>query len=469
MRSLRARLAFALFLLLTCVGVAAVAAAYLVVESEPDDLLDDQLRQIAMFVGDEARPLPPPDPPIEAHDAVLIVIRDGSGKIIRRSDDSVDLPPATETGFSDVVANGEGWRTYAIVTADRVIQAAQREETRDELANEAAFHAVAPIVLLIPLSWIVLGVLVTRLFRPLDALTEELRVAPAERNRPLSTDGLPSEVAPLVEQVNGLLSRQNELLELRKRFVSDAAHQLRTPLTALQLQVSNLARAPGSYAVAAEVSEIRRGIRRMTRLTSQLLDLARAEAPDDPAAVHATDLSLALRRVIETVLPLANERGVDLGVVSDVIAKVGCREQDLTASLMNVIDNAVRYTPTGGRVDVASAFAGIGVEVTVRDTGPGVEHGDLDRVFERFARVGGAVDNGAADGGAGLGLAIVRAAAARSGMEVRLENASAPRGLRVTIAMPLADRVRDGKSVARPRGARRPRADDERHSRQNQR
>lgn len=436
MRSLRARLAFAIFLLLTCVGVAAVAAAFLVVESEPDELLDDQLRQIAMFVGDEARPLPPPDPPIEADDAILIVIRDGAGKIIRQSDASVDLPPASKTGFSDVVVKGEGWRSYAIVTADRVIQAAQREQTRDELANEAAIQAVAPIAILIPLSWIVLGVLVTRLFRPLDELTEELRVAPAERHRPLATDGLPSEVAPLVEQVNGLLARQNELLELRKRFVSDAAHQLRTPLTALQLQVTNLARAPGAHAVAAEVAEIRRGISRMTRLTSQLLDLARAEAPDDPDAAHATDLSAALRRVIETVLPLADEHGVDLGVVSDVRAKVRCREQDLTASLMNVIDNAVRYTPAGGKVDVASAFAEDGVEVSVRDTGPGVETDEIDRVFERFARAGRA-----ADGGAGLGLAIVRAAAERSGMGVRLENACDPRGLRVTITMPIAGRT----------------------------
>lgn len=433
MRSLRARLALALFLLLTAVGIASVCAAFLVVEREPDELLDDQLRQIAMFVGDEARPLPPPDPPIEPDDAILVVIRDGAGRVVRQSDPAVALPAATQTGFRDVVVKGEGWRVFAIVTPERVIQAAQREQTRDELANDAALQAVAPIALLIPLSWIVLGVLVTRLFRPLEGLTEELRVAQAERSSPLPVAGLPSEVVPLVEQVNGLLGRQNELLELRKRFVSDAAHQLRTPLTALQLQVGNLARAPGAQALSGEIREIRQGVLRMTRLTSQLLDLARAEAPIDPDGAPAQDLSAVLRQVIETVLPLADERGVDLGVVSAVEARVRCREQDLLAAVMNVVDNAVRYTPKGGSVDVSSAIVDGRVEVAVRDTGPGVDQGELERVFERFAR-----SDKAASGGAGLGLAIVRAAAATSGMTVRLENAAAPRGLLVTISVPLA-------------------------------
>ncbi|WP_020180412.1 ATP-binding protein [Methylopila sp. M107] len=433
MRSLRARVATALFILLTAVGVAAVVAAYFVVESEPDELLDDQLRQIAMNVGDEARPLPPMNPPIDRDDEILVVIRDSAGALIRRSDADVDLPPVAETGFSDVVVGKVAWRAYALRTSDRLIQIAQRQETRDELAAEIAFQTVLPIALLIPLSWLVLGVLITRLFRPLDHLTEELREAHAERNAPLSTEGLPSEVVPLVEEVNGLLARQNELLELRKRFVSDAAHQLRTPLTALQLQVGNLSRAPGAHAVASEIAEIRQGILRMARLTSQLLDLARAEAPDDPDAAPATDLAPALRQIIETVLPLANEREIDLGVTSEIAARLRCREQDLTAALTNVIDNAVRYTPSGGRVDVASEVVGDAVEVTVRDTGPGVATAELERVFERFVRAGRATS-----GGAGLGLAIVRAAAARSGMEVRLENAENPTGLSVTIRASLA-------------------------------
>lgn len=437
MKSLQARLALALFGLLTAVGILAVVAAYFIVEREPDELLDDQLRQIAMNVGDEARPLPPPEPPIEADDAILIVIRDANGGTVRRSDAAVDLPPATITGFSDQVVKGEGWRSYAIVTPDRVIQAAQRQQTRDELATEAAVQAVAPIAILIPLSWLVLGVLVTRLFRPLERLTEELRDAQAERNVPLSTEGLPSEVVPLVDEVNGLLARQNELLELRKRFVSDAAHQLRTPLTALQLQVGNLARAPGANAVAGEIAEIRRGILRMARLTSQLLDLARAEAPEDPSAAPATDLAPVLRQVIETVLPLAEQRSIDLGVTTEIQARVRCREQDLTAVIMNVVDNAVRYTPTGGRVDVSSDASPDGVEVVVRDTGPGVDPSELGRLFERFARAGRSTSDGA-----GLGLAIVKAAAVRSGMDVRLENLSDPTGLRVAIRLPVVDEER---------------------------
>lgn len=433
MNSLRARIATALFLLLTAVGVAAVVAAYYVVESEPDELLDDQLRQIAVNIGDQARPLPEMDPPIDRDDEILVVIRDASGAIIRLSNDRFVLPPVETTGFSDPVVHKVAWRSYAIRTDDRLIQVAQRQETRDELAAEIAFQTVAPIAILIPLSWLVLGVLITRLFRPLDKLTEELREAPAERLSPLSTHGLPSEVVPLVGELNGLLARQNELLELRKRFVADAAHQLRTPLTALHLQVGNLARAPGAHAVAGEIAEIRQGILRMTRLTSQLLDLARAEAPGDPGAAPAIDLVPVVRQVIELVLPLANEREVDIGVTTEIAARVCCREQDLTAALTNVIDNAVRYTPSGGRVDVASALDGDAIEVTVRDTGPGVAEGERERVFERFVRA-----DRVTSGGAGLGLAIVKAAAMRSGMEVRLENATDPLGLRVTIRAPLA-------------------------------
>ncbi|MDR4308595.1 sensor histidine kinase N-terminal domain-containing protein [Chelatococcus sambhunathii] len=433
MRSLRARIATALFLLLGAVGIAAVVGAYFVVEGEPDELLDDQLRQIAMNVGDHERSLPPPDPPIEAEDAILIVIRDASGAIIRRSDDTVDLPPAKATGFSDPVVKGEQWRSYAIVTPDRLIQAAQRQHTRDELAAGAALEAVVPIAILIPLSWIVLGVVITRLFRPLDRLTEELRATPAERARPLSTEGLPSEVAPLVAEVNALLKRQNDLLEMRKRFVSDAAHQLRTPLTALQLQIGDLARAPGAGGVSAEIAEIRRGVARMARLTTQLLALARAEAPDEAGAPPAAELGPILRQTIETLLPLAEQRGIDLGVTTQVEARVACREQDLAAALMNLVDNAVRYSPAGGRVDVSSERTGDGVRVVVRDTGPGVEPSELERMFDRFAR--GARSP---SGGAGLGLAIVKAAAARSGMQVRLDNASDPPGLAATVDLPAA-------------------------------
>lgn len=438
MRSLRGRLALALFLLLTAVGIAAVGGAYFVVESEPDELLDDQLRQIAMYVGDQARPLPGINRFIDAddaEDAVLVVIRDARGKIIRWSDQTVDLPPVTATGFSNPVVAGVEWRSYAIVTPDRLIQAAQRQRTRDELANDIAVQTVAPIAILIPLSWLVLGVLITRLFRPLDRLTEELRDAPAERNSPLSTDGLPSEVVPLVHEVNGLLARQQELLELRKRFVSDAAHQFRTPLTALKLQANNLAHAPGASIVASEIDEIRQGIARMARLTAQLLDLARAEAPEDAGASPSTDLAPILRQVIETVLPLADERSIDLGVTSEVAARLRCRDQDVTAVLMNVIDNAVRYTPAGGRVDVSSELASEGVHVVVRDSGPGVAEAELGRVFERFFRAARTTS-----GGAGLGLAIVKAAAVRSGMDVRLENVANPKGLRVTIDIPGAAR-----------------------------
>lgn len=433
MRSLRARIATALFVLLTAVGVAAVVAAYFVVESEPDELLDDQLRQIAMNVGDHARPLPPMNPPIDRDDEIVVVIRDASGAIIRRSNERFVLPPVEETGFSDPVVHKVAWRAYALRTPDRLIQVAQRQETRDELAAEIAFQTILPIALLIPLSWLVLGVLITRLFRPLDRLTEELREAPAERLTPLSTDGLPSEVVPLVAEVNSLLARQNELLELRKRFVSDAAHQLRTPLTALQLQVGNLRRAPGAEALAGEIAEIRQGIARMTRLTAQLLDLARAEAPEDLGHPPSIELAPLLRQAIETVLPLADERAIDLGVTAETPARLRCREQDVTAVLMNVIDNAVRYTPSGGRVDVASEITPDGARVVVRDTGPGVAEGEIERVFERFVRAGRA-----ASGGAGLGLAIVKAAAARSGMTVRLENVADPVGLRVVVTMPAA-------------------------------
>ena len=433
MRSLRWRLTIALFVLLTTVGVAAAAAAYFVVQGEPDELLDDQLRQIAVTVGDEARPLPPMDPPIEREDEILVVIRDSTGAMVRHSDPTVSLPPARETGFSDVVVHHVGWRVYALKTQDWAIQIAQRQETRDELAAEIAFQAVAPIAILIPLSWLLLGVVITRLFRPLDRLTDELREAPADRIRPLATAGLPSEVVPLVEEVNALLARQNELLEMRKRFISDAAHQLRTPLTALQLQVGNLARAEGSGALAADIAEVRRGIARMSRLASQLLDLARAEDPAADDAAPSVELAPIMRRTIETILPLAQQRSIDLGVTAEAPARVGCREQDVAAVTANVIDNAVRYTPAGGRVDVSSETADGLVRVVVRDTGPGVAASELERLFERFVRAARSPS-----GGAGLGLAIVRAAAERSGMTVRLENAEPPPGLVATIEMPLA-------------------------------
>jgi two-component system OmpR family sensor kinase len=213
-----------------------------------------------------------------------------------------------------------------------------------------------------------------------------------------------------------------ETLQAQQNFVADAAHELRSPLTALKLQVQAAERARDEQARAGAVADMAAGIERAIALVEQLLVLARAEGAQEGAA-EPVDLEALARETVSELLPRAQAKGQDLGLAEGPQVVVRAPREALRLGLRNLVDNAIKYTPAGGRIDIALGPSWLAVE----DSGPGIPEAERQRVLDRFYRVPGA---GAA--GSGLGLAIVKAVAERMGAQVVLGD-SALGGLRVEL------------------------------------
>jgi two-component system, OmpR family, sensor kinase len=427
MRSLRVTLAIWFIGLFTVVGLLAGAGTLYVSLRQQNALLDDQLRQIALSVSDSPSAVGESSritSGANLDDEIVIHIRDKEMRTIRNSNPDVDIPAETQTGFSNHVSEDSEWRTFTLIAETRVIQVSQLTAIRKQAAMESALSTLLPIFLLIPLSWISVGWVLARVLRPLGGLASDLKNAQSSEGVRLAMDGIPSEVVPLVSAMNDLLERQKELMAAQERFISDAAHQLRTPVTALTLQVENLQRSVPDASMGAAFTQMRAGLARMSALLGQLLKLARIEAPQATGDAASADLSDIVRTALADAFPLAEDKNIDLGLEKDISVNVGGERLDLVMLVGNLIENAVRYTPRGGKIDIEVSAASGEACVSVTDTGPGIPEDALPRVFERFYRH--APQDAA---GTGLGLSIVMALAARCGAEVSLQNRTGETGL----------------------------------------
>ena len=341
---------------------------------------------------------------------------------------------AMPDGLQTVRVGAEAWRVYVRSSDDGVrLAVAQQTAVRDAAAARNALRSLAPFALLVLLLPLLVHVLVRRLFGPLRALAADVRRRGHGDLGQLDPAGLPDEVQPFVAEINRLLMRIDRAMHAQRRFIADAAHELRSPLTALGLQSERLAAAEMPPEARRRMAVLADGLERTRLLLDQLLALARSQQGGAGAGTARVALSQAIREVIEDLYPLAEERAIDLGVVGADDAWVALDALDLRMLVKNLVDNAIRYSPPGGRVDVAVRCRGDGVDLVVDDAGPGIPESERDRVFDAFYRVLG---NGEASG-SGLGLAIVKAVADRAGASVTLGAAPAPaRGLRVVVAFP---------------------------------
>ncbi len=419
MTSLRRVTVRAVALLLTAIGLVGAFAAYVSARHEASEFLDLQQQQIARYVGDlsfvapRTAELPPHDP---EDDYVVEVVYPG-GAPMRTSNPRVSIPDSPETGFSEFTDAFGTWRVFSLVTPERTVQVAQQTAVRRELAAEASFRAALPLLVAIPLSWLLLEILATRIFGRLVRVADGIAGRNAADTTPIPVEQVPSEVLPVVGAMNGLLERLRSEMLRQRSFLSDAAHELRTPLTALTLQIGNLRGATSDPAVAERLEDLQAGAQRAAALTNQLLRIARYDAADGPAAVELVRLDDLVTDVVAGLIPLADSRSVDLGIAGrSPVTVPGCAA-DFRALLEILVDNAVRYTQPGGRVDVGMVGSPGSPAVVVSDTGPGVLEDILPRLPERFFR-----GPDAAVEGTGLGLAIARSIADRHEVALSLAN-----------------------------------------------
>ena len=401
--------------LLTLVGAIAMLIAYQLARGEAAEFLDGQLRQVALNAGRGLRDLnAPPAADKDPEDRIAVTIwKNGT---VAHSDLLVSqIVRPSQPGYADIVIAGEPWRSYATENNVWTVQVAQREKVRQEIAQSAAIGAAAPILIVIPLSWLVVGWAMNRMLGRLDAVARDLAYRSALAAVAVPLDGVPTEVVPLVEGINSLIVRLRAAIDGQKRFLFDAAHELRTPLAAMQIQVDILAADPPERFQQGRTA-IAKGVTRTTALVNQLLQLARLDEPAAPT-LEPVELGPLLLDCISDYVLLAENKGVDLGVSIDEPATLDGSAPELRSLFTNLTDNAVRYTPSGGRVDVRLYRHDAKLMVDVLDTGPGLKHGSEARIFDRFYRAAPpGVD------GTGLGLAIALRIAERHGLGLTVEN-----------------------------------------------
>jgi two-component system OmpR family sensor kinase len=286
--------------------------------------------------------------------------------------------------------------------------------------------------LLVIFIWFAVG----RALEPVKRLTLLVKARKVSALDPLPDESLPDEVQPLVGALNDLLRRLGAALERERGFMADAAHELRTPLTALHLQMGTLARATTEAERADAMEKLSAGVQRAIRLVEQLLSLARQE-PRVEVSRKRLQLDDLAREVVAEMVPLADARKIDLGISASQPAYVLGDPDALRTLVRNLVDNAVRYTPVGGRVDLSvqeSRHPDKGAVLRIVDTGPGIAPDERQRVFDRFYR-----PPGTAPPGSGLGMAIVKAIADTHGASIALETGPAAQGLAVTVTFAPAE------------------------------
>ena len=450
--SLRGRLLGFVLVAILLAAILQAITAYRGALQQADAMFDDHLQQVARSMRSGA-PLgmTAEDGTDDAGFDLYVQIWGQDGTPLFRSTRSA-LPPRAVLGFSDVQANGNRYRVYSLQTPLQTVQIAQDLSARTARAQALAARAVLPFALLTPLLMLAVWWVISRSLAPIERARRQVARRAADDFSPLESSNLPAEVRPLVDELNALFVRVRNAFDNQKNFVADAAHELRSPLTALKLQAQALRHTGGAVppdpaALDAGVTRLNQGIDRTITLVEQLLVLARVEAGAGQAQSTngPVDLYEVVKLAIADMLPQAAQKHIDLGLAcanaddGDNPAQahrpvcVSGQSDALRMLLRNLIDNAIKYTPASGQVDVALRLDGAHCTLSVEDSGPGIALQDRARVFDRFYRA----NDMATQPGSGLGLAIVNIIAERHGGTITLGTSLPLGGLQVDVRFTL--------------------------------
>ena len=413
-QSIQFKLVLWISLLIVLMGAVAGTASFYLASEDAYTVQDDQLKQVAVLLAN--------------HNA-LDAIMDSTAKINEPEDlmvvqnlsgtpqkNTIHLPITLPDGISSVVVDGEEWRVFVGATqSTQRIAVAQRTSTRDEFSRNSGLQTILPLLALIPcLIALTIG-LVRRAFRPVAKLAHALDRSDERNLALLPQTDIPSEILPFVHSINGLFQRLSRSIEQQNRFIADAAHELRSPITALSVQVDNLQKLTMPADAQQRLYALQTGLQRTTNLLEQLLSLARHQSTH--GVKEMVDWVSLAREVVSELHPLAAAKNIDIGIDKETVTMTLANRFDLHTLMMNAISNAIRYTPKEGKIDVCVYIRDTQAVFEVHDTGIGISIDDVDRVFEPFYRVLG--NN---EVGSGLGLSIVKKIADNLGGEVKIKS-----------------------------------------------
>lgn len=431
-----------LWLSLAIIGVALIAGLFTFYSAfdEAHEFQDDVLRQVATLFDRHHLTVPQEgesggEMDSDAESRVFVQLlsplppSSGGGD----ANTSLALPQNLPNGIQTVAVGNVTYRILVrTLGSGKRLAVAQETSVRDEIARDSSLRTLLPFLILIPILLLVVADLVRKIFKPVTDLSAEIDQRDDQELHPIAIEPLPAEIRPLVNAINRLLERVKQSMDTQRRFVADAAHELRSPLTALSLQAERLADTEMPVNARERLTTLRQGIERGQSLLNQLLALARYQTV---ANMPSTTVSMqqVFRRVLEDLMPLAEAKSIDIGVVGETDSQVLGSELDLVTLVKNIVDNAIRYTPAGGHVDLLVLITHGVTSLMIQDNGPGIPEIEHARVFDPFYRVLGSDVIGS-----GLGLSIVQAVAIRVGAKVSLgfTNEQSRSGLRVTVVFP---------------------------------
>jgi two-component system, OmpR family, sensor kinase len=437
--SLRHRLLALLFGMIAVLSAAHATVTWRIARAEAREQSDLRLQQAASLVlrGRFAVPERPvtSGTGFDPRHELLVRVEDDTTRWASHPEAALGSGPAS--GYSTVRTADGPLRVYSLQVGSRTVRVAQFEWVRDADARRAALRNLAPTALLVPALMLFAWVVVVRALRPLDALAGRLRERDPGAGGRIGEAGLPRELVPVARALDALLARVDTLVSLQRAFVADAAHELRTPVTALGLQLDVLRRTPPGPEREERLGRLEEGVARAARMVAQLLALARSEEDAMANAAGQIDVSAVCREAVAGVIGLADTARLtieaELPEPPDSLLAAGDAGQ-LESMVRNLLENVVHHAP-GGVVRIVMHRRADRLELDVVDDGPGIAAAAREHAFDRFTRL-----PGSPPGGSGLGLAIVRSIAARHGGEVILLDGDGPPsrpGLRVRVSLPV--------------------------------
>ncbi len=354
-------------------------------------------------------------------------------KLVLRSFMAPEEPLSVkQDGYSTELIRGEPWRIFSLYDPANGFQIKMGESLtiRGELSDEIALQMVVPMLIALPLLTLLIYFGIGRGLQPLHHLTKTIRMRQPGHLERVDTHATPSEIIPLIDALNQLFERVEQGMEKERRFTADAAHELRTPLAALKVQAQVAQRSQDAGEQQHAIEQLGNGIDRTSRLVEQLLTLARI----DPDTAQQASTHISLRAVAEeliaTLEPQARDKGITLQLLCEGSPTIHGQPESIAIALRNLVDNAIRYTPPGGSIEIALEELEGCVQLHVADSGPGIPEAEHEKVFQRFYRLAGQEVKGS-----GLGLSIVQRIAELHHASISLQP-SRLGGVTITLTFP---------------------------------
>jgi len=432
MRSIRAELAIYLSMAIVCIIGLLSFLSYQSAEDELGELYDANLQHVAEAIigNDQLSHVEHMHDTINGgisskmrgeQDYLIQVLH--QDRVIYQSHQRAFMVNTAREGLSTQWASQKRWQVFVIKRDAITCVVAQDFKLRQRTIREVAIHLILPQLLIVP--FLILGTLlvIRKTFKPLLNISSALDARHADMLEPLTVDSQPAELKPIILALNRWMQKVSHTIALQKRFTSDAAHELRTPVTAMKLQISAMANADKA-ALDHLLTLAHGGVARMERLVHQLLTLAKVDPDARQQEMQPFPLNPLVIKVLNDLSPLYRKKQLDIGFThADEVTMTGLPDE-IEVLLNNIIVNAIHYTPVHGMINLSLTTLANGWRFEVDDSGPGIDSDALEKVFDRFYRVEQSEITGS-----GLGLAIVKEIALKHQASVRLKNKPSQAGL----------------------------------------